>query len=302
MSKITPVFIILFTLAIVISGCQPDLGPQLTNTTEPLKTENTKPLPPKSAPDITIFDSCADILKEFVGNNGSVNYKELKRNRLKLKTALNKFAKLDPDHYNSWPKEDKIAFWINAYNLQMLKIITDNYPIKSTRIHRLFWHPASIRHIRGIWDTYKFIVTEEEFTLRQVEEKILTQLFDKPEAFFAICYASLSGPPLRNEPYYGFKLNRQTDDQIRNFLARPEVFRIDKEKHIVFLSAILQPNWHGRRFISKYGTNKKFKDKKPAVRAVLNFITNYTSEQNIYFLETENYSVKYNIYDWRLNQ
>ena len=55
-------------------------------------------------------------------------------------------------------------------------------------------------------------------------------------------------------------------------------------------------------FVRKYGTDKKFKDQQPATRAVLNFITNYISENDISFLEVENYSVKYMTYDWRLNE
>ncbi len=250
---------------------------------------------------VSFHDKCADILKNYVDDKGMVNYKTLKRKKPELNQLLDEFAKLDPNEYNSWSKEDKIAFWLNAYNIKMLKIITDNYPIESQRILRVLWGPDSIRHIDGIWDKYKFIVMDEEFTLKEIEQRFFRKEFDEPRVFFAISYASLSGPPLRNEPYYGYRLYEQLDDQAKKFLSNPLAFRIDRENKIVNLSAIFHPTWYGEEFINKYGTDKKFKDQPPSVRAVLNFATNYISEQDLLFLEKENYSVKYITYNWTLN-
>ncbi len=271
--------------------------------TEPPKTEPPKTEPPKTKPPtkVAFHDKCAPILKAFVNDKGMVDYRKLKRKRLELKQLLDEFAKLDPNEYNSWPKEDKIAFWINAYNIKLLKIIVDNYPIQSKAILRLFWPPTSIRHLGNIWKEYKFIVMDEQFTLLEVEQWFFRKQSDEPRVFFAISGACLSSPPLRNEPYYGHKLRKQLDDQAKKFLASPRAFKIDRGKKTVYLSAILQPTWYGKEFISKYGTDKKFKDQPSATRAVLNFLTNYISRQNVSFLEIENYSVKPIKYDWRLN-
>jgi len=279
---------------IFITGC-PQVTPEPVEAT---KVEPTKPSPPLIVP---FHDKCAHILNNFVDDKGMVDYKALKLKKLELKKLLDEFDELDPNVYSSWPKEDKIAFWLNAYNIQMLKIITDNYPIKSSRIHRLFWPPTSIRHIKGIWSNYKFIVMDEEFTLSEVERRFFRQKFDEPRVFFAISHASLSSPPLRNEPYYGHKLYEQLDDQAKRFLSNLGGFRIGRNEQTVYLSAILQSTWYGKDFISKYGTDKKFKDQQPPTRAVLNLAINYISQQDVSFLEVENYSVKYITYDWRLN-
>ena len=100
---------------------------QLTKA-EPNEADPTKAEPNrvKPQPKVTFHDKCADILKTFVDDKGMVDYKTLSRKRLKLKKLLSEFAKLKTADYNSWTKEDKIAFWINTYNLQMLKIIIDN--------------------------------------------------------------------------------------------------------------------------------------------------------------------------------
>ncbi len=143
---------------------------------------------------------------------------------------------------------------------------------------------------------------DEEFTLNELEQRFFRREIDKPRIFFALSKASLSGPPLRNEPYTGEKLYQQLDEQTKKFLSNPNVFRIDKEGKTVFLPAILQSTWYGKEFLHNYSTDKKFKDHPPATRAVLNFITNYISEVNVAFLELENYSVSYITYNWNLNE
>ena len=70
----------------------------------------------------------------------------------------------------------------------------------------------------------------------------------------------------------------------------------------MFLSSIFNPTWYGRQFIDNYGTDLKFKQQTPEVRAVLNFLTKYISPQEVNFLETGNYTVEFMRYDWTLNE
>jgi hypothetical protein len=107
---------------------------------------------------------------------------------------------------------------------------------------------------------------------------------------------------MRNEPYRGQKLNEQLDEQIKKFLANPLAFNINTEEKTVFLSALFEPSWYGSEFVNKYDTDKKFKDQRPEIRAVLNFIVNYVPKEKASFLEVENYSVQFMNYDWRVNE
>ena len=254
-------------------------------------------------PAVSFHDKCAEVLKNFVDDKGMVDYTTLRRQRLKLKALLREFENLNPNEYRSWTKENKIAFWLNAYNIQMLKIITDNYPIQSSRILRLYpgWGPNSILHIKGIWTDYKFLVMDEEFTLSGIDKRFFRKEFDDPRIFFAISKGSLSSPPLRNEPYYGHRLNKQLDEQVQRFLSSPLALQIDTEKQRVYLSSLFQLSSYGKGFMSKFAIDKKFKDHDPTTRAVLNFITHYVSRDKVSFLEVGNYSVKYMKYDWTIN-
>ncbi len=245
---------------------------------------------------------CAGILKEFVDDKGMVDYKGLRRKRLELRALLNQFGSLDPNEYKSWPKEDKIAFWINTYNLQKLKVVTDNYPIEpSSRVLTIYWGPSSIRHIEQKIARYKFLVMDEEFTFAGLEKRFFRGEFDDPRVFFALSSACVSSPPLRNEPYYGRRLNEQLDDQTRRFLTGPLALRIDRDKRKVYLSALFQLSSYGKEFVEKFAIDRKFKDHPPATRAVLNFISSYVSKQDVSFLEVGSYTIEYMTYDWTIN-
>lgn len=321
MAKSLVVFIILLVVPVFISGCT-SIEPK---SVEPDRVERDKIIPFQAEPDdielvsvepaesepndlkpvqaVTFHNKCTDILKEFVNDNGMVDYKGLRRKRLELRALLQEFNKLDPGEYESWPREEKIAFWINVYNLQKLRIITDNYPIKpSSRILTIFYRGTnSIRHIEGKITGHKFLVMDEEFTFAAIEKRFFRSEFDDPRIFFAISSACLSSPPLRNEPYYGHNLSEQLDEQTERFLSSPLAFKIDREKRKVYLSALFQSSWYGREFINKFAIDRKFKDQPVETRAVLNFITNYISKENVTFLETGNYTIKYMTYDWTIN-
>ncbi len=254
-------------------------------------------------PGASIYDKCADILKTYVNERGLVDYKNLRRKRLELRAVLKEFNRLDPEEYKSWPEPDKIAFWINVYNLQKLNVVTDHYPIKpSSRFHVLYyWSPSSIRHIEAQITKHKFLVMDEEFTFAEIERRFFRREFDDPRIFFAVTDACLSSPPLRNEPYYGNKLEEQLENQTRRFLSSPLAFKIDREEEKVYLSALFQLSSYGGEFIKKFATERKFKDQPGVTRAVLNFISNYLSRRDVSFLEVRNYNVVYMSYDWTIN-
>ena len=266
---------------------------------EPRQTE---PNDPKLRSAASFHNKCAGILRTYVNEKGRVDYAALRRKRLDLRALLREFDTLDPNEYKSWSKEDKIAFWMNAYNLQKLSVVTDHYPIRpSSRILSIYWGPRSLRHIEKEITRYKFLVMDEEFTFARVERRFFRGEFDDPRIFFALSNACLSSPPLRSEPYTGDKLDKQLDDQAGRFLASPLAFKIDRDKQKVYLSALFQMSSYGNEFIDKYAIDRKFKDHPPATRAILNCICNYVSPRDVSFLEVGNYTIEYMRYDWTIN-
>jgi hypothetical protein len=281
---------------------EPNIQPAATPKSAQADTDAVKVQPAASKTATQLCDKCTEFLKKYVNQDGMVDYKTLSRKKMEMTKLLEQFRKLDRNEYNSWSNDDKLAFWLNSYNLELIKIIMDNYPIESNRMLRLFWPPNSIRHISGIWDEHKFIIMEEEFTLRAIDQRYFQNEFSDPRVFLAISYASVSGTPLRNAAYSGENLSAQLDDQVKKFLAGPNALKIDRENRTVSLSSILNPTWYGGQFVAKYGTDLKFKQQEPAVRAVFNFLSKYISPQDTSYLETGNYKVEYLRYDWTLNE
>jgi len=268
---------------------------------KPEATDNPQSAIPTPQSTASFMEAYAELLQSNVQKDGPVDYGSLRRRRLDVKQILMELGELDPNSYAAWSNDEKLAFWINAYNLKMLEIITRNYPIQSSWWLRLTWPPSDIRHITGIWTDYRFIVMGEEFTLAEVERRFFHRTFNEPRAYVAITCACWSGPPLRRTPYGGDHLTEQLDEQVKAFLASGQGLRIDRRAMVVHLSAIFKPTWRGKEFVARYGTDKKFKDRDPETRAVLSFLTGYLSREDAYFLETENYTIEYTNFDWRLN-
>jgi hypothetical protein len=250
----------------------------------------------------TLHDKCAETLEAFVDASGMVDYKRLREGIDELGLLLKELGRVDAGRYGSWSREDKIAFWINTYNLQKLKIVVENYPIvPSSGVLAGYWGQHNIRHIEAKITSHRFPVMNEQLTFAEIERRFFSDRFDDPRVFFALTSASLSSPPLRNEPYYGHKLDEQLDDQIRTFLSSPAALGIDRENRTVYLSAMFELSSRGKEIAEKFGTDDKFKGHPPATRAALNLIANYISPNDTSFLEMGDFSVKYMKHDWTIN-
>lgn len=251
---------------------------------------------------VEYYNSKADnILSDFVDDNGAVDFRQLRSKLNDIRQLQNDYAALKRDAYAEWTEAEKLSFWINVYNIQMLDIITRNYPIQAPRLLLMFRPPTDIRHINGLWTDYKFLVMDEEFTLRSLENQVLAKNFqDDPRVFLALYQGTQSGPPLRKSAYRAENLDKMLQTQADKFLSG-EGLKIDQAENRVYLSPVFESSWLGKRFVQEYGIDRKFKDFEKTERAVLNFITNFVTEKDSNWLQTSNYSIKYLRYNWRLN-
>jgi hypothetical protein len=246
------------------------------------------------------YEDYADVLKTYVSNQGLVNYKELKTNREQLDRFVHTLDQLNPPVYEKWTEAEKLAFWINAYNALVLKSIIDHYPIKPSFLKSVVFPKNSIWHIPDAFDGRRFMVMGRQMSLDDIEHGTIRKQFNEPRIHLALVCAAMSCPPLRNEPFFGERLDQQLDDQTRRFLANPKKFRIDRRRGHVHLSSILK--WYGDDFIRTYGTEDKFKGQNRKHRAVLNFISRYLDPRDRDYLASAKYRVSYLDYDWSLNE
>lgn len=236
----------------------------------------------------------------YVDSEGMVDYLALRQNRHSLDEFSRRIAKLKPEPYHSWNRNERIAFWINAYNGLTLLAIIDNYPIQASFLGSLMYPKNSIRQISGVWDSLRFTIMGKEVTLDHIEHNVLRQEFDEPRIHMALVCAAKSCPTLRQEPYSGSRLDEQLDAQTRHFLSSSLKFRINRAEKVVFLSKIF--DWFGKDFVDRYGTGQAFKGHNEALRATLNFIGSYLPQSDRSFLKDTEFKISFLEYDWSLNE
>jgi len=234
------------------------------------------------------YKDYADVLSQYVDDNGLVNYAELQKNRAQLDRFNQSLGEVNRPTFDSWGEAEQIAFLSNAYNSFTLQSIIDQQPLKE-----------SIRDISGVWKKNKFTLIGEEKTLDNIEHDILRKDYNEPRIHVALVCAAISCPILRNEPYTAESLDAQLDDQTVKFASSPHGFEVDREDKKVYLSSIFK--WYGEDFIKTYGNDDEFSGNDQQ-RAVLKYFSSKLSPEDSQFIASKDYKVKYLDYDWSLNK
>ena len=71
------------------------------------------------------------LLQKNVSQEGKVNYAAFKKDRTVLRMYLFALGKYTPN--KMWSKQEKLAYWINAYNAMTIDLIIRNQPIGSIK-------------------------------------------------------------------------------------------------------------------------------------------------------------------------
>jgi len=238
---------------------------------------------------------------DLITNDGLVKYSTLKRKRLDVLAAKRELKKLNPAILMSLSREERIAFWINTYNFCTIRAILDNYPIKP-KWFMIIYPDNSIMQITGAWTKIFFDIQREEYNLHEIEQEKLLERYKDPRLCFALSNATVGGATLRNEPYKADRLDEQLDDQVKKYIATDKGLRWDKDNNTLLLSNVFQA--HTKIFLEseKWAAVKKFRKRKDKERIWLNFILPHLSEEDIRYLETNEFKIKFIEFDWHLNE
>ncbi len=218
-------------------------------------------------------DLWTEVLQEIVEDNGRVNYLKLKENPEKFHRYLSFLENNHPDP-NTWSKEERLAFWINAYNAFTVKLIIDNYPLESIKDLN---SSISIPFVNTIWDKSFIKINEFKYSLNDIEHRILRKKFQEPRIHFAINCASVSCPDLKNEAYISEKLDEQLEFQAKAFINDKSKNLISKEQ--IKVSKLF--SWFGGDFKNE--------------GSLINFLNKFSNTQI-----SENTDVSFMDYDWSL--
>lgn len=184
-----------------------------------------------------------DLLQKYVDDMGMVDYKGLGKERAKLKSYLKMLESNVPQ--KSWTEEEKLAYWINAYNAFTLELILDNYPVKSIKDIGAY---IKIPFVNTPWDIKFINIGDEEYDLNNLEHGIIRKEFEEPRIHFALVCAAVSCPKLQNRAYLPEKLDAQLTKAAKEFIGNPAKNEI-KNGGKVKLSKLF--NWYGGDFTKK---------------------------------------------------
>ena len=244
-------------LMVVVSGC----------STVP---KSFHPLDPILPSDFShqAFD---EVLRDHV-ENGVVNYQALDSDG-RFEHYIRQLDRVDP-HALPAP-EDRLAFWINAYNAFALKGILDGYSP------------------RTLFGRYRYFIGRDyqvggaTINLYDLERKLLIPEFREPRIHFAIVCASYSCPKLQSRAYSAAHLEEQLEQGAKAFINDPTKNQFDRQRKTAHLSMIFK--WFEEDFVTHSGSLSRY-------------VKRYVTEPELARdLETTPYSVQFEEYDWRLN-
>lgn len=236
----------------------------------------------------------------FVDEAGRVDYAGLQADA----KGLNRYYKLvathtpdsDPDLF---PDEaSRLAFWINAYNVAVMKAVITHYPIGSVSDVRpppLFY---LLSEQSGFFYFQRLVFGGETMNLYDLEHKIIRERFKDPRIHFAINCASLGCPRLPTEAFVADRLEEQLQTETVRFLNEDRNLRIDDAARQVHLSSIL--SWYSEDFLGWVRSAYP----EVADPTLLDYAILYLSDDRLAAAErarAANYEVIVEPYDWRLN-
>ncbi len=216
--------------------------------------------------DLNAFFSKSDAFFKANVSQGKVAYSKINSNQEALNNVLKlaesiSVSKSDAKNYQ--------AFWINAYNLSVIKGIIDNYPTKSPLDNA------------GFFDKTTHSLGGKQITLNDIEHKLLRGNFKDPRFHFVLVCGALGCPPLINKAYLPSTLDTQLDTQTKKAI-NGEFLIVNEKKKRIQASQIME--WYKGDFTMN-GTSE------------LDFINKYRDTK----LEGK-FKISYFAYNWKVNK
>lgn len=232
--------------------------------------------------DAALWDRYAGLLEKYTRDvdakvGTTVDYRGLAKEP-GWKTLVSELGRTDPATLRT--RDERLAYWINVYNVFAIDLILQNYPLESIKDIGSFFRP--------VWGHDAGTIGGRVYSLGEIEHEII-QPMGEARIHAAIVCASISCPNLRREPFEATRLSAQLDDSLRAWLARPEKgLRVEAERGVLRLSPIF--DWFEEDFESQGG--------------VLAVVTAYAPDDARRWLmgRKGDVELEYFDYDWALNE
>lgn len=196
--------------------------------------------------------------------DGLVDYKGIKQNPKELNNMLGELKHIKLEDLS---KSEKLALYVNAYNLFVIKNLVNYMPIKSPLDQK------------GFFKNDRFFISNKSYTLDELENKIIRPTYNDARIHFVLVCGAKGCPPLTSKAYYPETIDKQLDKQTKLALDDPNYTQVENSS--IKLTQIF--NWYKVDF----GNSDQ---------GIINFINEYKSKP----VKTSS-SIEYYTYNWEIN-
>jgi len=234
--------------------------------------------------------SLDSVLTRRVDDTGGVDYAALASQRQTLDRYVAAVAECIPhtcaDRFPS--ADDRLAYWINAYNAFVLRGVIDALPIDNV---------ADVDGgLDGFFRTKRFVAGGDTLSLDDIENRIIRPEFHDPRIHFAVNCGARSCPALDRRAFHGHNI----DAQARRFAADSAHVRLGAGR----LHVSRNMDWYGQDFVTWFSTvgetaSQVLPDDPPTL---VDYLRLYAPPELSHRLAQDvEIPIQFNDYDWTLN-
>ncbi len=222
------------------------------------------------------------------GKASVVNYAGMKSDKSKLDSYMDSTSKVSQSTFNSWSKDEQLAFLINVYNAGTVELVITKYPgIKSIKdIGGVFGSP---------WKQNFIPLLGKTRSLDDIEHNLIrgSKRYNEPRIHFAVNCASIGCPALLNDAFTASKLDKQLEQVTSKFLADSSRNRL--KGSTLQVSPIFK--WYKEDFETNWRGTKDLEG----------FLGRYSSSLGLNSTQTADLKsgktkISYTDYNWNLNK
>jgi Protein of unknown function, DUF547 len=211
------------------------------------------------------------LLKKYVAG-GNVRYAAWKANAADV-AALDRIVEsIGAENPSDLSRNDKLAFYINAYNAWVIHLVLEKYPLKSVSD----WAPLD-----GIFTGKHIKLAGEQVSLDYLEKDLVLKGLDEPRAHFGLNCASRSCPVLIPAAYNGATIDATLSERAKAYMVNPYGVQLSNDGKTARLSMIF----------------KWYEDDFKAAGGPVAFINKYRPQPL-----PADVKVEFQDYDWSLNE
>jgi hypothetical protein len=189
------------------------------------------------------------------GKQTLIQYRNILKKPQLLQSYLNELEDVSLAEFKNFSKDQRLSFWINAYNAYTIKLVSDHYPVKSIREIKSGFFSGLLG--LGPWKKDFIRLFGKKYSLDDIEHQIIRKRFKEPRIHFALNCGSYSCPSLHDKPFRAKDLDQELDNAMMNFLTNKN--KNYYKNQILYISKIF--DWYSSDFKPYGGYQKLIKVK-----------------------------------------